>query len=82
MDEKLIVKKLLEHDQRFDELLTKKEFYEFKSQIMTGMDKMLVILQRLDQERIFTNQAIQRIQRQIDEQQKDILRIKKVLKLA
>jgi hypothetical protein len=103
MDEKLIVKKLLEHDKRFDdhdkrfdritskliehdhrfqEMLTKAEFHEFKDQIMTGMDKMLVILQRLDQERIFTNQAIQRIQKQIDEQQKDILRIKKVLKLA
>ena len=53
-----ITSKLIEHDHRFEEILTKAGFYKFKNEIMTGMDKMLALLTRIDQERIFTNEAI------------------------
>lgn len=63
-----IQEKLLEHDQHFaaiearlfsmdqrmDSFVTRVEFNTAIDSIMTTMDGMMVILQRLDQERVFT----------------------------
>ncbi len=65
MNEDLVIKKLAEHDKRFDELVTKPEFQDFKHQVFNAQDQMLTILKRLDEERIFTTAWIQRIENEI-----------------
>ena len=54
MNEDKIISKLIEHDRKLDEVVTKSEFNDFKDKVLTGQDKMMNILERLDQERIFT----------------------------
>lgn len=80
MDDRVILKKLFEHDDRFDRIEKKAE--DFRDQMLTGMDKMMVVLERLDQERIFTTETIHRVQREVERQQKEIDHIRKVLKIA
>lgn len=54
MDEGRVVKKLLEHDEKLAELVTRREFDAFRGEYLQGQDEMMTILKRLDQERIFT----------------------------
>ena len=54
--------KLIEHDGRMDTFVTKDEFHEAIDRIMTGQDQAMVILQRLDQERLMTNVRLDRIE--------------------
>lgn len=75
-----IIKKLLEHDEQFVEIEQKLDS-RFDN-VLTAIDKVLVIVQRLDQERVFTFAAIKRIQEQVDKNQKEIIQIKKVLNIA
>ncbi|MCL5773075.1 MAG: hypothetical protein M1536_01655 [Firmicutes bacterium] len=75
-----IIEKLLEHDEQFEEI--RKDIKETKDEILTRLDKNLNILQRLDHERIFTNETIKRMQKEIEHQQKEINKIKRVLKIA
>lgn len=77
-----IIKKLVEHDDRLDQMLTKKEFNEFKDQFFSGQDKMMVILQRLDQERIFTQEWIRRIEKEVENHTKELSKVKQILKIA
>jgi len=80
MDDSKILKKLFEHDQRFEDVDVK--LTNFRDEMLTGMDKIMVILQRLDQERIFTNEAIRRLEKGQERQQKEIDHIKQVLNIA
>lgn len=82
MSEEKIIQKLLEHDERFDSLVTKNEFHEFKDQILTGLDQAMTILKRLDQERIFTIEWVKRIEKEVKEHSSEIKHIKQVLKIA
>ena len=84
-----VFKKLIEHDDKFDKMLTKQEFVDFKEAHFRGQDKMMVILERLDQERVFTNEAIKRLQVGLEEQKKktaeydvEFAKIKKQLQIA
>lgn len=77
-----IIDKLVEHDGRLDQMVTKNEFNTFKDQILTGQDKMMQILQRLDQERIFTQEWIKRIEKEVENHTKEISKIKRTLKIA
>lgn len=81
-DEKfdVITKKLLEHDNYFDEM--REEFNQKFNQVLTSLDKVMVIVQRLDQERLFTFEIIKRMQKDIDNNQKDLNRVKQILKIA
>lgn len=82
MDESKIIQKLLEHDARFDDLLTKDGFNQFKNEIMSVLDKQTVILQRMDQERIFTVHRQHEHGTRLDQHDKDIKTIKTVLKMG
>ena len=42
--------------------VTRREFYEFKDYVYTSLDHMTEILERLDQERVFTNAALHRLE--------------------
>ncbi|HSC20952.1 MAG TPA: hypothetical protein VLC07_04410 [Solirubrobacterales bacterium] len=50
-----IIQRLLEHDARFDAI--RSEMSQFRDEILTRFDQVMVILQRLDQERVFTNET-------------------------
>ncbi|MFH1246089.1 MAG: hypothetical protein V1662_06365, partial [Candidatus Omnitrophota bacterium] len=47
------------------ELVTKKEFTEFKDENFNKLDKMITILQRLDQERIFTIERVRHLEEDV-----------------
>ena len=55
MNEDKIIQKLSEHDEKLSELVTKKDFSDFKNQILTTHDEIITILNKLDDERIFTS---------------------------
>lgn len=82
MTQDKVYQKLLEHDDKLSQMLTKNEFREFKDDVLSILDNMSGTLERLDQERIFTNEWIKRTEKQIEQNTQDILQIKKVLKLA
>ena len=82
MEEEKIIKKLLDHDEQLkfirDNMVTK---HELKG-LSEGQDRMITILERLDQERVFTNEWIKRMERSTEEQQIEIKKIKQHLKIA
>ena len=63
MNEEKIIEKLLRHDQRFDHL--KAEMRQMRREYLHGQDQIMVILKRLDEERLFTTHWIQRIEAKI-----------------
>ena len=86
-----ITDKLLEHDDRLEELgkQISREVGGLREEFLRGQDQMMKILIRLDEERVFTVEAIRRMQDELDQQKKkinehDVLlsRIKLDLKLA
>ena len=54
-----LAKKSFEHDEQFTKV--HEEIRQFRNEYLDGQDKMMQILNRLDQERVFTNLAIQRL---------------------
>ena len=73
MNEDVILKKLNEHDKRFDTL--ESGFQDFKHQIYATQDQILTIVRRLDEERVFSAAWAQRVE-------KEIANIKAHLKLS
>ena len=59
MDEDKVIQKLFDHDNEFQKV--RDEIREFRNEYLKGQDQMMQILNRLDQERVFTNLAIQRL---------------------
>ncbi len=82
MDNEKIIQKLFEHDARFDRLEAQMATKKDVGQIFDTLDKAMVILQRLDQERIFTNERIKRIETDLLSQQKELKQIKRVLNIS
>lgn len=82
MNEDKIIQKLGEHDKRFDELVTRKEFTDFKHQVPTGQDEILTIVRRLDEERVFTAAWLKRIEQEVEGHKKEISKIKEHLKIS
>lgn len=72
MNEDAVIQKLLEHDGKFNALLTKSDFDEFKNTYFNGQDQIMRILTRLDEERVFTNEAINKMQEEMTEQKRKI----------
>ncbi|MCK4261615.1 hypothetical protein KAW55_06500 [bacterium] len=54
------------HTKAIEGLATKEEFTEFKSENLTRLDKVLTILDRLDQERLFTFERVRRIEEEVE----------------
>lgn len=77
-----ISKKLLEHDDSLREI---KETMATKSDInrvMNSLDEVLTITRRLDQERIFTQEWIRRIEKEVSDHTKELTKVKRTLKIA
>ena len=66
MDETKVIQKLIEHDKRFDQLVTKEEFSEFRDENFNRFDDVMVILKRLDQKRVFSNERVNRIEANVE----------------
>lgn len=81
MNEDKIISKLIEHDKKIDEVVTKTEFAEFRDKVLTGQDRMMNVLERLDQERIFTTAWVGRIEKEVEEHTREIKNIKQALKI-
>jgi hypothetical protein len=61
---------LAAHDCEFS--LLRDQISNFKDEILTSLDAQTVILQRLDQERIFTSETIRRTRKQVEQHEGDI----------
>ena len=57
-----IIEKLLEMSEKIDKLPSKEEFDSLKETVVTRFDQQGQILERLDQERLFTLERIKRIE--------------------
>jgi len=82
MDENKVLQKLIEHDERFDRLkqtlADKASFSTFNEK----MDKAIVILQRLDQERIFTQEWVRRVEAEVERHTQEINKVKQQLNIV
>ena len=68
-------------EQRLDTFVTKIEFESFKDQMLTHNDEVLKILKRLDQERYFTFEKVQNLEKDVDCNKEEIIKIKHHLKV-
>lgn len=66
MPEEQIIQKLLEHDEKLKEIHKRLDQTLTKSEFLEQFDKAMVILQRLDQERVFTIERIKRLEAEVD----------------
>ncbi len=74
--------KFIEHDERLDRLEGKVDGLTDQFGIMqTTMDKAMVILHRLDHERIFTTEWIHRVETDVSRNTEDIKHIKDQLQI-
>ena len=82
MSEDKIIKKLLEHDEKLANVVEKDEFQQFRSEMLKGQDKMVAILKRLDDERVFTQKWVEEMEGRIDKNEKELKKLKLQLKVA
>ena len=66
MNEDRIIEKLLEHDGRLDHINEKLVKLDTLDVIMSGQDRMIRILERVDQERVFTNEKIKHLETDLE----------------
>ena len=79
MSENKIINKLIEHDKRFDQMIAKDEFGNFRNELLTNLDNMTAILEKLDQERVFTGEWVKRIEKQVEKNTQEIAKIRQSL---
>lgn len=80
MAEDKIIEKLIELDQKIDNTVRKEEFTRFRDEVLTSQDKMITILQRLDEERVFGNQWVKGIEEKVEKNSREIIDINLRLK--
>ena len=82
MNEDKIIQKLIEHDEQLIEIQEKLKDIPSRDELFGKFDQVLTILDRLDQERIFTVEWIKRLETQVKENTSDIQHLKQHLKVA
>ena len=65
-----IVGKLLEYDDHFDKMGNKID--DLKEEFLQGQDEILTIVKRLDEERVFTFEAVKRLENRVDNHEKEL----------
>jgi hypothetical protein len=65
VDDKISLE-VLKHSEVINNLVTRHEFNEKMDKVIEGQDKMMVILARLDQERIFTIERIRHVEEELN----------------
>ena len=61
-----IAVEVVKHTEAIKNLVTKEEFGDFKNENFTRLDKMITVLSRLDQERVFTVERIRHLEEEVD----------------
>lgn len=79
MDKEIL--KLIATKEDLKDLVTRREFAEFRDENLTRLDETVTILRRLDEERLFTFEMVKRIEGEVERQRKEIDQIKEVLKI-
>lgn len=64
MDLNIVTKKLLEHDDRFNEMDQKIDRHH--GEVLTRLDKLVTAVERIDQERLFSVHRLNRHEKDID----------------
>lgn len=89
MNEDKIILKLLEHDERLERVEGKIDKMLTRDEFTKTSDQMMVILKRLDEERIFTYSWIRRVEEEVgamkmtaDRHERDLQRVKKELHIV
>ena len=70
---------VVRNSEAINRMVTKEEFSEFKEEVLLGQDRIITILERLDQERIFTAEWIRRVEADVEKNKREIEKIKKKL---
>lgn len=60
-----IALEVVKHTEAIKNLVIRDEFDKKMDRVLDGQDKMMVILQRLDQERLFTFERVRRIEEEV-----------------
>ena len=77
-----IAVEVVRHTKAIDKLtLDVRDLKDANSRMVDNQDKMIAILQRLDQERVFTYEAVKRLERDVERNRKAIDKIKIALKI-
>jgi len=82
MDESKIINKILDLDGRLNDIENSMLNKTDGEQLTATLDSIHRIVQRLDQERIFTTEWVKRIERDVEQQKLEIDKIKRVLDIA
>lgn len=77
-----VILKLIEHDSRFDQCVTKKEFKAYMDQNAQDHDKIFQLLERFDHERVCTNAGLRRTEDQVQNHEKRITKVEVQLTAA
>ena len=64
MNEDKIIQKLLEHDGKLERIEEKVQKVDMFDDVLKGQDKIIQLLTRIDQERVFTNTRMDRIEKE------------------
>ena len=67
MDEERIIQALLNIDAKVEQLATKERVDKFEGRVLDILDNQTVILQRLDQEHVFTIERLKRMEHDIEQ---------------
>ncbi len=62
-----LIQQVIENSVRLDQMATREELNRRFDELVTGMDKMMTILLRRDQERVTTNVRLDRVERVVEE---------------
>lgn len=81
MNEDAVIQKLIEHDHRFDEMSVNMATKEDIRDIKDTLEGIVTIVQRLDQERIFTTEWVRRIETEVDRHRVEIDKVKQRLQI-
>lgn len=84
MNEDKIIKHLIQLENKIDNVDRKidREIGSLRDDINNKLDEVLVIIKRVDEERIFTQRWVQRLEDDVKRQDKEIKQLKKVLNIA
>ncbi len=78
-----LAKKVLEHDERLDRIetnmVTKDEFQEFRSEMLNGMDKLVNLAEKKDQELTIATHDMLHIEDRVGVLEKDMKQVKPAL---
>ncbi|MBI5230165.1 MAG: hypothetical protein HY981_02620 [Candidatus Magasanikbacteria bacterium] len=70
-----LIKKLLDHDEKFAQTATSKEVQALRNDMARGFDQIMLILKRLDEERVFTATWIERVEKEVKRLAQESMRL-------